>query len=163
LSYEKKKVKSAILTDFILSIEIVIIALSTVVEEDLRTQILVTSVIAIIATVGVYGIVALIIRMDEFGAKLIALNGRSNSFSDTIGTILVRALPYVIKGLSVVGTLALLLVSGGIFVHNIDFFHHLFPGWPGLLKEFLVGLAVGALVLLVVKGVKFLWKRIKGG
>lgn len=161
LVFESKKVKSAILTDFILSIEIVIIALSTVVEEDLMTQILVTSVIAIIATVGVYGIVALIIRMDEFGAKLIALNGRDDSFSDKVGKLLVTALPYVIKGLSIVGTIALLLVSGGIFVHNIDFFHHLLPGFPGLLKEFLVGLVAGAVVLFLLKGVKYIWKRIK--
>ena len=161
LSYEKKKVKSAILTDFILSIEIVIIALSTVVEEDLLTQILVTTAIAILATVGVYGIVALIIRMDEFGAKLIALNGQHDSFSDKVGKMLVSALPYVIKGLSIIGTIALLMVSGGIFVHNIDFLHDLLPGIPSILKEFAVGLVAGAAVLLLVKGVKSLWKGSK--
>src|SRR5690606_13164512 len=111
---EKTKVKQAIITDFILSIEIVIIALSTVVNEPLVTRIVVVSVVALLATVGVYGIVALIVRMDDYGYKLIRLNDRDDSFSDKVGMLLVNALPKVIKALSVVGTLALLLVSGGI-------------------------------------------------
>lgn len=154
LEVEKTKIKSAIVTDFILSIEIVIIALGTVLDQPLLNQILVVSVIALIATVGVYGIVALIVRMDEFGARLINLNKRNHSISDIIGRFFVNALPLVIKSLSVIGTIALLLVSGGIFVHNISFLHHLFPGLPALVVEFLVGLVAGFLVLLVYKGVK---------
>jgi len=154
LAMEKTKIKSAILTDFILSIEIVIIALGTVLEEPLTNQILVVSFIALLATVGVYGLVALIVRMDEFGARLIRLNGEENSISDKIGRFFVNALPWVIKSLSVIGTIALLLVSGGIFVHNLSFLHNPFPSVPGLLYELAVGLGVGVLVLLLYKGGK---------
>ncbi len=156
---EKEKIKSAIVTDFILSVEIVIIALGTVVTQPLTTQIMVVSIIAIIATIGVYGIVAVIVRMDEFGVKLINLNEEEDSFSDKVGKILVSALPKIIKSMSVIGTIALLLVSGGIFAHNIDFFHHLLESWPGLLKEFLIGLAVGFLVLLLVNLVSKIFKK----
>jgi hypothetical protein len=163
LSREKEKIKAAIVTDFILSIEIVIIALGSVATQALTTQIMVVTLIAIVATIGVYGIVALIVRMDEFGAKLIALNEQENSFSDKIGKFLVNALPMVIKGLSFIGTIALLLVSGGIFVHNLDFIHHLLEGIPGILGEFLVGIIVGALTLLIVSVSKKIWKRVKPG
>lgn len=161
LAREKGKIKSAILTDFILSVEIVIIALGTVGTETLLNKILVVTIIALIATVGVYGIVALIIRMDEFGAKLIAYNEEENSISDKIGRFLVNALPKVIKSLSVIGTLALLLVSGGIFVHNIDFMHGLFENIPGIIVEFISGLVVGILVLLVIKSGSLLWRKWK--
>ncbi len=159
LRIEKEKIKSAILTDFILSVEIVIIALGSVANETLVTQILVVTVIAFIATVGVYGIVALIVRMDEFGAKLIDLNDRKNSISDKIGGFLVSALPKVIKSLSIIGTIALLLVSGGIFVHNIHFMHDLLPSLPGILVELLTGLAVGILMLLIIKSATGAWKK----
>lgn len=160
LSREKEKIKSAILTDFILSVEIVIIALGTVAQEALLTQIIVVSIIALVATIGVYGIVALIVRMDEFGAKLIALNEEDNSISDIIGRFLVKALPWVIKSLSVIGTIALLLVSGGIFTHNIHFFHDLFENIPSILVEFLLGLIIGFLVLLIISGGKKAWKAV---
>ena len=160
LAREKEKIKSAILTDFILSVEIVIIALGAVTQEVISTQIIVVSIIALIATVGVYGVVALIVRMDEFGAKLINMNEREDSFSDKIGKFLVRALPWVIKGLSLIGTIALMLVSGGIFVHNIHFIHDLVHNLPSILGEFLVGLVVGFLVLPLVSGGKKLWKSI---
>jgi predicted DNA repair protein MutK len=159
LAMEKEKIRSAIVTDFILSVEIVIIALGTVMEEPLLNQILVVSFIALLATVGVYGLVALIVRMDEFGAHLIDLNGEKNSISDHIGRFLIGALPWVIKGLTVVGTIALFLVAGGIFVHKIPFLHHLFPSLPALLVEFGVGLAAGGLALLLYKGIKYLFKR----
>ena len=159
LELEKTKVKSAIVTDFILSIEIVIIALGAVIKEPLVTQISVVSVVALLATVGVYGIVALIVRMDEFGTRLINLNEEENSISDKIGRFFVNALPKVIKALSVIGTIALLLVSGGIFVHNIDFFHHLLPNVPSIIVEFVVGLIVGFVALLLFNGVKMLFKK----
>ena len=159
LELEKTKVKSAIVTDFILSIEIVIIALGAVIKEPLVTQIAVVSVVALLATVGVYGIVALIVRMDEFGTRLINLNEEDNSISDKIGRFFVNALPKVIKALSVIGTIALLLVSGGIFVHNIDFFHHFLPNVPSMLVEFVVGLIVGFVALLLFNGVKMLFKK----
>ena len=161
LKLEKEKIKSAIVTDFILSVEIVIIALGTVTQESLTIQILVVSLIALVATVGVYGLVALIVRMDEFGARLINLNEQDDSFSDKIGQFLINALPKVVKGLSVIGTLALLLVSGGIFVHNIHFFHDLFQNIPGIIVEFLTGLVVGFLVLLIIKAASNLWKKLR--
>ena len=151
LALEKKKIKSAILTDFILSIEIIIIALGTVLDQSLTIQIAVVSIISIIATVGVYGIVALIVRMDDFGLKLIQMSeGKKNSLY-LIGVTLVNALPVVIKSLSVIGTVALLLVSGGIFIHNIETFHHLLESIPGLLRDLIFGLSAGIIVLLVVK------------
>jgi len=162
LAIEKERVKSAIVTDFILSLEIVIIALGTVVEEPMGTQIMVVSVIAILATVGVYGIVALIVRMDEAGFKLIKLSNTETSFSRKLGNLLVQALPKVIKSLSIIGTIALLLVSGGIFVHNVDFFHHLLPSLPSFLLEFAVGLIVGFICLGGVVIFKKLWRRVKG-
>ncbi len=162
LARENGKIKSAIVTDFILSVEIVIIALGSVAAEPLLTQILVVSLIALVATVGVYGIVALIVRMDEFGAKLIDLNDRKNSFSDIIGMFLVSALPKVIKSLSVIGTIALLLVSGGIFVHNIHYLHDLFAGLPSIVGEFIAGLVIGFLVLLIIKMGTKIWKNISG-
>lgn len=161
LAIEKERVKSAIVTDFILSIEIVIIALGTVITETLTKQILVVSIIAIVATVGVYGIVALIVRMDEVGYKLIKRSKKEKSFSKSLGNILVLALPKVIKSLSVIGTIALLLVAGGIFVHNIDFLHHLLPQVPSIIVEFGVGLAVGFVCLLVVMGFKKIFRMVK--
>ncbi|MDN3202811.1 DUF808 domain-containing protein [Algoriphagus sediminis] len=158
---EKKKIKSAILTDFILSVEIIIIALGTVTESDLTTQIIVVSVIALVATVGVYGLVALIVRMDEFGLSLVNLNEQDDSFSDKVGRFLINALPMVIKGLTIVGTIALLLVSGGIFSHNIDFFHHLLESWPAILRDMLIGLVMGFITLFVISGVKKLFGKKK--
>ncbi|WP_026966964.1 DUF808 domain-containing protein [Algoriphagus terrigena] len=159
LALEKQKIKSAITTDFILSVEIVIIALGTVVGESLTNQIAVVTIIALIATVGVYGIVAIVVRMDEFGYKLIALNDRKDSFSDKVGLLLVNALPHLIRVIGFIGTIALLLVSGGIFAHNIDFFHHLLESWPAIVKEFLIGLVVGVVVLLLVSAIKWIFKR----
>ena len=158
LAFEKEKIKSAIVTDFILSVEIVIIALGTVIGKPISSQILVVSLIAIIATVGVYGIVALIVRMDEAGLKLMQLSTKEHSFTKTIGNILVQALPKVIKSLSVIGTIALLLVAGGIFVHNINFLHDVLPQLPSIVTEFIIGLVIGLLVLGVVK----LFKKIIG-
>lgn len=161
LSREKEKIKSAILTDFILSVEIVIIALGSITNVPLLTQIIVVTLIALIATVGVYGLVALIVRMDEFGAKLIAWNEEENSLSDKAGKFLVNALPKVIKSLSVIGTIALILVSGGIFVHNIHFLHDLFADLPAILGEFIAGLVIGFIALLIIKSFTRIWEKVK--
>jgi predicted DNA repair protein MutK len=161
LAFEKERVKAAIVTDFILSLEIVIIALGTVVNEPIGTQIMVVSIIALLATVGVYGIVMLIVRMDEAGYNLIKRSKGEKSFLKSIGKVLVRALPVVIKSLSVIGTLALLLVSGGIFVHNVELFHHLLPQLPSFVLELFVGLSVGFVALLLFSGVKWFFKKLK--
>ncbi len=151
LKREAKKIKSAILTDFILSIEIIIIALGTVMDQSLPIQIIAVSVVALLATVGVYGIVALIVRMDDMGFKLIEVAGEGASITKKTGEILVIALPKVITSLTVIGTLAMLLVAGGIFMHNVHQIHDLLQGMPMLLAELLVGLVVGAVALAVEK------------
>jgi predicted DNA repair protein MutK len=150
---EKTKIKSAITTDFILSIEIVIIALGSVAGQDITIQIVTVSAVAVLATVGVYGIVALIVRTDDAGYKLIKKSGDKGFFS-TLGHLLVKALPFMIKVLGVVGTVALVLVSGGIFVHNIEYLHHLFPALPATVKEFAVGLVVGLIAFVIATGFK---------
>ena len=157
---EKTKVKAAVTTDFILSIEIVIIALGTVLEKSLSIQILTVSVVAIVATVGVYGLVALIVRMDDAGHRLIKFS-KSNGFLSQLGHILVKSLPVIIKLLGVVGTIALLLVSGGIFVHNIEYLHHIFPEIPSVIKEFIAGLIAGLIVFAIVATGKKIISAIK--
>ena len=155
---EKAKIKAAIVTDFILSVEIVIIALGTVLEKTITTQIIVVSFIAFLATVGVYGVVAAIVRMDDVG---LVLTKRKSKTSQSIGKLLIKTLPLVIKGLAFVGTIALILVAGGIFVHNIEPVHHLLEGLPAIFGEFIAGAVRGILVFLFVKGVTLVWKRFK--
>ncbi len=152
---EKAKIKSAVTTDFILSVEIIIIALGTVLDKTLTIQILTVTVVGVLATVGVYGIVALIVRMDDAGYKLIK---RSNNkgFWAALGNVLVNGLPIVIKSLAVIGTIALILVSGGIFVHNIQYLHDLYPSVPSIAKEIVAGLLAG----LVVVGLVTIFKKI---
>jgi len=146
---EKTKVKSAITTDFILSLEIVIIALGSVLDKSLPIQIMTVSVVAILATIGVYGIVALIVRMDDAGFKLMK-KSNNQGFLNTLGNLLVKALPIIIKALSVIGTIALLLVSGGIFDHNIKEIHHFLPQVPEMAKQFLYGIIAGLIMVAIV-------------
>ncbi|WP_288460659.1 DUF808 family protein [uncultured Chryseobacterium sp.] len=164
---EKAKIKSAITTDFILSIEIVIIALGTVLEEShpFITQILVTSLVAFIATVGVYGIVALIVRMDDAGFKLIR-KSNDKGVIGKLGHLLVKALPIVIKALGVIGTIALIMVAGGIFAHRVEYFHHILPSWSSdkmltVLKEVILGLGGGLLAVAVFTIGKALFSLVK--
>ena len=157
---EKVKIKSAITTDFILSIEIVIISLSTVLDKSLFVQLLTLSIVSILATIGVYGIVALVVRMDDFGYKLIEKSNKMG-FLNAVGLLFVKALPLVIKTFSVVGTIALILVSGGIFVHNIDFLHPILPEWPMILKEFIFGLLGGLFVLILISIIKLIFPIFK--
>lgn len=153
MAAEKAKVKSAITTDFILSVEIVIIALGSVLDQNLTLQIITVCVVAILATIGVYGIVALIVRMDDAGHNLIKRSNDKGLLA-LLGHGLVKSLPVVIKCLAVIGTIALLLVAGGIFVHNIDYLHHLLPTWPDMVKEFLMGLVAGLVCVGMVLGGK---------
>lgn len=146
---EKSKVRSAVTTDFILSVEIVIIALGSVLEETTTIQIMTVCIVAFLATVGVYGIVALIVRMDDAGLKLVKL-GNNKGLIAGIGLLLIKALPIIIRILAVVGTVALILVSGGIFVHNIEYLHHLFPTLLPIVKEAAFGLIAGLLAVAIV-------------
>jgi predicted DNA repair protein MutK len=157
---EKSKVRSAVTTDFILSVEIVIIALGTVLEESLILQIITVSIVSLLATVGVYGLVALIVRMDDIGFKLIKRSNKKELLFK-VGHLLVKSLPLIIKFFGFIGTIALLLVSGGIFVHNIEFLNHMIPQLQSTVKEFLFGFAGGLLVLAVVKGLKKIQSVVK--
>ena len=158
LDHEKAKIKNTIITDFILSLEIIMIALGTVTGNPLIEQILVVSIVAIIATIGVYGIVALMVRMDDAGMKLIHLARGKSAFVKSsfviIGKGLVYSLPKLIKLLAVIGTIAMLLVGGGMFVHNIQEIHDFLHGLPSIVSELLVGLIVGFLTFLMVEGIK---------
>jgi predicted DNA repair protein MutK len=110
--------------------------------------------------VGVYGIVALVVRMDDFGFSLIR-KSNNKGVLNTIGLSLVKALPVFIKTFSVVGTIALLLVSGGIFSHNIDFMHHVLPTWPSIVREFMFGAIGGVLTLALISAVQTIISKFK--
>ncbi|MCW8829378.1 MAG: DUF808 domain-containing protein, partial [Gammaproteobacteria bacterium] len=142
---------AAIRTDFILSIEIIVITLGTVVGQSLAIQIIVVSLIALLATVGVYGLVALLVRMDDAGLYLIGRAGIRAGLGargqKALGRILVAALPKVIRLLGLVGTIAMLLVGGGMYVHNIEAVHHLTGTLPVLLADLLAGIVVGAVIM----------------
>lgn len=150
---EKAKIRSAVTTDFILSVEIVIIALGTVLQENITVQVLTVSIVALLATIGVYGIVALIVRMDDVGYKLIR-SSNEKGFVASLGLLLVKSLPMIIRILAVVGTIALILVSGGIFVHNIEYIHHLLPSIAPVIKEFVIGLIAGIVAVAIITGSK---------
>lgn len=161
-AFEDKKVRSAILVDFILSVEIIILSLGIVLDETIGMQIAVVTIVAVLATIGVYGIVALIVRMDDVGYRLIKSSKNKNSFRAKLGNGLVKTLPWVVRTLAVVGTFAMILVAGGIFVHNLHFIHDLVHGIPAMLGEFLVGLVVGFAVLPIVLLGKKLFGKGKG-
>lgn len=156
LEEEKAKVKSAITTDFILSLEIVIIALSSVLDKPLLNQILTVTIVSIVATIGVYGIVALIVRMDDAGYKLQKKSKKEGGILFTIGQLLINMLPWIIKILAVVGTIALLLVAGGIFIHYIEPIHHFVEKLPTptMVNEFTAGIVGGLLAVVVMTIIK---------
>ena len=151
LQKENAKIKSAVRTDFILSIEIIMIALGTVMEQPLSLQIMVVTLIAILATVGVYGVVALIVRMDDMGLFLITradqLKGLLAGILSALGSFLVASLPWVIRALGVIGTIAMLLVGGGMFTHNLHALHHAAEVMPAFFINLLIGGAVGLVLV----------------
>lgn len=122
LALEKTKVRGAIRTDFVLSSEIIVIALGTVNGQPLLTQAVVVSLIALLVTVGVYALVGLIVRLDDIGLHLIE---SKKTLISTLGTGILKSAPWVIRLLSIVGTVAMFLVGGGIVVHGLPALHHL--------------------------------------
>ncbi|CUU24490.1 hypothetical protein J9874_01185 [Duffyella gerundensis] len=157
-AYEKKKIKGAVRTDFILSAEIVAITLGIVSEAPLLNQVIVLAGIAILVTIGVYGIVAGIVKLDDLG---LWLRKKSSSVAQGIGSALLFAAPWLMKILTVVGTLAMFLVGGGIVVHGIAKLHHwieaMSHGYGGLVAmlisngaNLVIGFIIGSIVLLVV-------------
>lgn len=124
---EKDKIKGAILTDFVLSAEIIVIILGTVQAEPFSTQIAVLSLMSIVFTVGVYGFVALIVKIDDFGLYLLrkSLSGNFDKLQRACGRALLRFAPILMKTLAIVGTAAMFLVGGGIIAHGIPALHHI--------------------------------------
>ncbi len=149
---ERKKVKSAIFTDFILSIEIIIIALGAVSDSPLSVQIPVVTFVAFLATIGVYGFVALIIRLDDIGYRIMRLDdGDGKGSAIVIGKALVASLPWIVRGLSILGTFAMFLVAGGIFLHNLPILHHWMEALPGIMAELLIGMAIGSVATMTME------------
>ena len=179
VAFEKNKIKGAIRTDFILSAEIIVIALGTVKDVPMLTQVLVISGIALIMTVGVYGLVAGIVKLDDVGLHLIQekASGAWGRFKRALGRGILRVAPYLIKTLSIVGTAAMFLVGGGILVHGIpvayDVIHHaaeVVKSMPlgnvlGVITPVLLngiaGVAAGGIVMLGVKLLTPVFSRFK--
>lgn len=165
VAYERDKIKGAVRTDFILSAEIVVISLGTVAGAGFWQQLAVLAGIAAIMTVGVYGLVAGIVKLDDAGLHL---SRRTNALAQALGRCLLRLAPRLMKLLSVLGTAAMFLVGGGILVHGLPSLHHAMealpaPGWlapilPTLLNA-LVGVLAGALVLALLRLVQGLRAR----
>ena len=165
VAFERDKIKGAVRTDFILSAEIIVITLGTVATADFTRQLAVLVAIAIVMTVGVYGLVAGIVKLDDAGLYLSTLKGDSAArrAKRSIGRGILVAAPWLMKFLSVAGTAAMFLVGGGILVHAVPFLHHAVlavtpaGGWGtlvGMLAEGTVGVLIGIAVLAVVMGVQ---------
>ncbi|HCQ7061085.1 DUF808 domain-containing protein [Klebsiella oxytoca] len=161
MAFERDKVKGAVRTDFILSAEIVAITLGIVAEAPLLNQILILSGIALLVTVGVYGLVGVIVKLDDMGYWLAE---KSSALAQWTGKALLAIAPRLMKVLSIVGTLAMFLVGGGIVVHGITPLHHaienLAQGQNGVIASLLpmaanlvLGFIIGAIVLAVVKAI----------
>ncbi|WP_207282625.1 DUF808 domain-containing protein [Pseudomonas sp. FW300-N2F2] len=169
VAFEKDKIKGAVRTDFILSAEIIAITLGTVADAPLTQQVIVLSGIAIVMTVGVYGLVAGIVKLDDLGLWLTQKPGQA---AKSIGGAILRAAPYMMKSLSVIGTAAMFLVGGGILTHGVPVVHHWIEGVaasaggagfivPTLLNA-VAGIVAGAAVLAGVMVVGKVWKTLKG-
>ncbi|HZM45778.1 MAG TPA: DUF808 domain-containing protein [Burkholderiales bacterium] len=158
VALEKQKIKGAVRTDFILSAEIVVITLGTVAAAAFVTQVTVLVAIALAMTVGVYGLVAGIVKLDDGGLYL----SRKTGLARGLGLAILAAAPWLMKGLSVAGTAAMFLVGGSIIAHGIPALHHAIErvamasgafGWPiAFIADAMVGIIAGALVLAVLSG-----------
>lgn len=165
VAFEKTKVKGAVRTDFVLSAEILAIALGEVAAAPFATQLLVLVVIAVLMTIGVYGLVALIVKLDDVA---VYLSRAPAAVAQLFGKGLLRVVPWLMKGLGVAGTLAVFLVGGGIFVHGIPLLHHGIEHWAASaggaapvvtqVGSVVVGVAVGG----VLVGLVTLVQRLRG-
>ena len=170
VAFERDKIKGAIRTDFILSAEIIAITLATVAEAQFATRVAVLSTIAIRMTVGVYGIVAGIVKLDDAGLYLSKAAGAARR---ALGRGILWIAPYLMKTISVVGTAAMFMVGGGILVHGIPgaeaTIHHWTEGFGGAMEWFasaviggLAGVVAGAIALAAVTGAQSLFRKTKG-
>jgi uncharacterized protein len=161
VTFERTKIQGAIRTDFILSAEIIAITLGTVAGKPLTLQIAVLSLIALIMTLGVYGFVAGIVKLDDAGLYL----SRRPAPLKQLGRLLVSLAPWLMKLLSVLGTLAMFLVGGGIVLHGVPPLEHWLHsqtwggGWLSHLAPLVIGIAVGVLTLAAYKICKPLWQK----
>ena len=173
VAVEKEKIKGAVRTDFILSAEIIVITLGTVQASPFITQVSVLTSIALLMTVGVYGLVAGIVKLDDGGLYLTQRDGANawRAFERSLGRGILWLAPWLMKGLSVAGTIAMFLVGGGILTHGITPLDHVIEQFTEkmsgalaviapLLMDAVVGLVTGALVLLVVTLVKRVRRRV---
>jgi len=154
VALEKQKIKGAIRTDFILSAEIVVITLGSVQSAAFQTQVLVISILAIAITVGIYGLVAGIVKLDDLGLYLLrkSVSGRFNALQRALGRGLLMFAPLLMKLLTIVGTIAMFLVGGGIIVHSSSWlsgqFHH-FELW---LSQY-IGVVAESVLPIVLDGI----------
>lgn len=159
---ERAKVKGAVRTDFVLSAEIIVLSLGVVSGQAFASQILTLVLIALVMTIGVYGLVAAIVKLDDLGLWLTQGRGRALA---ALGRGIIAITPWLMKALSVVGTLAMFLVGGGILVHNIPLLHHLADLWgaamPAFLANALINVAVGSLVGAVAVALVQSWARLR--
>ena len=159
VAFERERVKGAIRTDLILSAEIIVISLNTVMDEPLLQRALVLTAISALMTVGVYGLVAMIVKLDDLG---LALNRQASAGAKALGKGLLLGAPLLMKGLSVAGTVAMFLVGGGILAHGIPPIHHVVEHQPALLGALIngvVGVIAGALLVAGLTLVKRLRAR----
>ena len=166
VAFERDKIKGAVRTDFILSAESIAITLGTVAASPFITQVLVLSGLAVVMTVGVYGLVAGIVKLDDLGLWLSQRRGVS---AQAVGRSILATAPWLMKGLSVAGTAAMFLVGGGILVHGVPALAHAIEGavqtLPGLAQALLPALANGLLGVVagaLVLGAVTLVKRVRG-
>lgn len=160
LTLEQEKIKGAVRTDFILSAEIIVIALGVVADAALTQRILVLSLIAVVMTIGVYGLVALIVKMDDIGLWLMQRTGKEflSQAIRKFGWGMVQTVPHLMRLLSVLGTAAMFLVGGGIIAHGIHPLHAFtvqFSQWS-LLINAMVGVLAGALCVGLMHSVKLI-------
>ncbi len=124
LAFENEKIKGAVRTDFILSAEIVVITLGTLTDSTMTVRIATLCSIAIFMTVGVYGLVAAIVKLDDLGLKLLKTQGAGSQLKHRLGKSILLVAPVLMKTLGIVGTAAMFMVGGGILVHGIGPVHH---------------------------------------
>jgi len=148
VAFEREKVKGAVRTDFILSAEIIVISLGTVAAASFLQQFAVLAGISVIMTVGVYGLVAGIVKLDDAGLHL---SRRASGAAQALGRGLLWFAPWLMKALSVAGTAAMFLVGGGILVHGLPVLHHWQEGWVSTSGGFVA--AVGPMLFSAVIGV----------
>ncbi|ABY99749.1 DUF808 domain-containing protein [Pseudomonas sp. SbB1] len=166
VAFEKTKIKGAVRTDFILSAEIIAITLGTVADAPLTQQIIVLSGIAIVMTIGVYGLVGGIVKLDDLG---LWMTTKASRLAQVVGNGILQAAPYMMKSLSVIGTAAMFLVGGGILVHGIAPLHHAIEAFSegcggaltGALLNGVAGVVAGAVVLAVVAAAGKLWRAFR--